>query len=128
MVAVEPGPGSLNVLSVAADLAQRDGRSLSIMTVSSNQHQQSDTAEPGELLAEVPRQYPGLPCTFHTLSGKPAAEIVHAARGAELLVVGTRGFGGLSGLMHGSVSQSMLQLMSSPLLVVPQQAAQHPLS
>ncbi|MFJ6418384.1 universal stress protein [Paeniglutamicibacter sp. NPDC091659] len=119
VAAVEPGPGALNVLSAAAGLAQRDSISLRVVSVASNQHEEAGDSSLSELLAQVEKQYHGLECSVHFLSGKPATEIAHAARDAVLLVVGTRGFGGLSGFMHGSVSQALLRQMASPMLVVP---------
>jgi nucleotide-binding universal stress UspA family protein len=122
VVAVEPGPGAMSLLHAAADLAQRDARALSVVTVAATEHEKTYGSSLTELLTHTKEQYGGLECTVHYLSGKPAPEIAHAARDAVLLVVGTRGFGGLSGLMHGSVSQALLQHISSPMLVVPNRA------
>lgn len=121
-VAVEPGPGAMSLLHTAADLAQRDGLALSVVTVAATEHGEAYGSSLSELLAHTKAQYGGLECTVHYLSGKPAPEIAQTARDAVLLVVGTRGFGGLSGLLHGSVSQALLQHISSPMLVVPNRA------
>lgn len=122
VVAVEPGPGAMSLLHAAAGLAQRDGLALGVVTVAATEHAEAYGSSLTDLLAHTKEQYGGLECTVHYLSGKPAPEIAHAARDAVLLVVGTRGFGGLSGLMHGSVSQALLQHISSPMLVVPNRA------
>jgi nucleotide-binding universal stress UspA family protein len=42
-----------------------------------------------------------------------------AARGARLLVLGSRGLSGIPGIVRGSVSQAILENTSSPVLVVP---------
>jgi nucleotide-binding universal stress UspA family protein len=51
--------------------------------------------------------------------GDPARELVEAAAGADLLVVGSRGLGGFEGLLLGSVSQKVLQHAPCPAAVVP---------
>ncbi|HKE74277.1 MAG TPA: universal stress protein [Acidimicrobiales bacterium] len=49
---------------------------------------------------------------------RPAAGLLAAAEGADLLVVGARGLGGLRGLLLGSVSQECLHHASGPIAVV----------
>jgi nucleotide-binding universal stress UspA family protein len=51
--------------------------------------------------------------------GAPADVLVQAAKGAELLVVGSRGHGGFAGLLLGSVSQQCLHHAPCPLVIVP---------
>ncbi|AZM73590.1 universal stress protein [Streptomyces sp. KPB2] len=50
--------------------------------------------------------------------GTPAGVLLHAARGAALLVVGSRGLGGFTGLLLGSVAQHCVQHAPCPVLVV----------
>jgi nucleotide-binding universal stress UspA family protein len=47
--------------------------------------------------------------------------IVDAARafGADLIVVGTRGYGAVRGMVVGSVTQRLLHVADCPVLVVP---------
>ena len=49
----------------------------------------------------------------------PAKAIIDAARDADLAVVGTRGHGGFAALLLGSVSRTVLQHASVPVVVVP---------
>ncbi|MER6310190.1 universal stress protein [Streptomyces sp. NPDC001657] len=50
--------------------------------------------------------------------GTPAAVLLDAAQGASLLVVGSRGRGGFSGALLGSVSQHCSQHAPCPVVVV----------
>jgi nucleotide-binding universal stress UspA family protein len=51
------------------------------------------------------------------IEGPPASVLVEAAGDADLLVVGSRGHGGFTALMLGSVSQKLAQHSPCPLLI-----------
>jgi nucleotide-binding universal stress UspA family protein len=61
----------------------------------------------------------GLEVRAITREGHAADVLVDEARGAELLVVGSRGLGGFRGLLLGSVSQQCAQHAPCPVAIVP---------
>lgn len=52
--------------------------------------------------------------------GPPARTLIDHAKGADVLVVGSRGLGGFTGLLLGSVSQQCAQHAQIPVVVVPE--------
>jgi nucleotide-binding universal stress UspA family protein len=56
------------------------------------------------------------------LAGAAAPGLIHEAKGAELVVVGSRGRGGFTGLLLGSVSQQVAHHTPCPLVIVPPEA------
>jgi nucleotide-binding universal stress UspA family protein len=50
--------------------------------------------------------------------GSAARELVHASQGAQLLIVGSRGHGGFSGLRLGSASSASAQHAHCPVLII----------
>jgi nucleotide-binding universal stress UspA family protein len=53
------------------------------------------------------------------VEGSPAETLIDAGRGAELLVLGSRGRGGFVGLLLGSVSQQCAQHPPCPVVILP---------
>jgi nucleotide-binding universal stress UspA family protein len=53
-----------------------------------------------------------------TVQGSPAAALIDASRGADLLVLGSRGHGGFSGLLLGSVGHQCVQHAVCPVVIV----------
>ncbi len=52
-------------------------------------------------------------------SGNPAGELVDRSEGYELIVLGSRGLGGLSGLLLGSVTHKVVQHARCPVTIIP---------
>jgi len=53
------------------------------------------------------------------VEGTAAAALVEESRGADLLVVGSRGLGGFRGLLLGSVGQQVAHHAACPVVIVP---------
>lgn len=62
---------------------------------------------------------PGIEVEKLVVDGAPAAVLVDAASGADLLVVGSRGHGRLRGMLLGSVSHQCVLHASCPVAIVP---------
>lgn len=54
----------------------------------------------------------------HVIEGHPAQVLLDAADGASLLVVGSRGHGGFTGMLLGSVSHHLVSHARCPVVVV----------
>jgi nucleotide-binding universal stress UspA family protein len=59
--------------------------------------------------------------TVRAVNGFPAQELIEASRDADLLVVGSRGLGGFTRLMLGSVSDQLAHHAHCAVVVVPGQ-------
>jgi nucleotide-binding universal stress UspA family protein len=57
--------------------------------------------------------------TLRVASGSVVEELINAAKDADMLVVGSRGAGGFSRLMMGSVSSLVTQHATCPVVVIP---------
>lgn len=57
--------------------------------------------------------------TVRVTSGSVVEELVNASKGADMLVVGSRGAGGFARLMIGSVSSLVSQHATCPVVIIP---------
>jgi nucleotide-binding universal stress UspA family protein len=64
----------------------------------------------------------GVEVSGELVNGHAATALLEAARDATLLVVGTRGTGGVSGTLVGSVAHAAIHHARCPVLVVPRSA------
>lgn len=55
----------------------------------------------------------------HVVAGAPARALIDAAKDADLIVVGSRGHGGFTGLLLGSVSQQVAHHATCPVVIIP---------
>ncbi len=80
-----------------------------------------DRAERTRLADDLARwhdKYPDVVVRQQVLRGKATAVLLSLARTAQLLVVGSRGRGGFTGMMLGSTSQSLISHAVCPVVVV----------
>ena len=72
----------------------------------------------GQDIARWEKEHPEVVIRQQVSPGQPRTALLAAARDAQLLVVGSRGRGGVPGMRLGSVSQAMLHHSSCPVAVV----------
>lgn len=128
VVGIDGSDGSVRALRwAAAEAPRRDARVVALMAWGSlDPGLVGFTDTPGEAeasasVAEVV-ELAGLgedDVTVRTACQQPAAALAEASRDAALVVIGSRGLGGFSGLLLGSVGDQCLRLSECPLVVVP---------
>ncbi|MDR3648705.1 MAG: universal stress protein [Acidimicrobiales bacterium] len=69
-------------------------------------------------VAEALGDDPGIDIDLTVVEGRPAPVLLDAARGASLLVVGSRGHGEFTGMLLGSVSEHCVGHARCPVTVV----------
>ncbi len=134
LVAVDGSPSSMRAAQLAAEMASKNEGTLRIVVAYEpvpeylgEPHLQAaisirmKTVENIlQTVQENIRQFSG---NIHTeaLEGTAADVILHVAQvhQVDVIVMGTRGLGSLSGLFLGSQSQKVLQHASCPVLIVP---------
>jgi nucleotide-binding universal stress UspA family protein len=110
----------LTVISVHPVIAGFSGRPVAYPTDDALADQARETAleEVDKTLAQL-----GVPgpetVTVQGVSGFPAEVLITAGRDADMLVVGSRGSGGFSRLLLGSVSSQVTHHAHCPVVVIP---------
>lgn len=74
--------------------------------------------ELGEAVMAEVAKHPGVKVEYRAIYASPLKSLIDASRGARMLVVGSRGRGGLSGMLLGSVSEQCVRHAKCPVLVV----------
>lgn len=116
VVGVDGSLVGVRALDWAAEEAVRRDTALRIV------YAVADRDEAGPVLASaasrVHERHPGLPVETRAVEGGAVRALARESESAVLTVVGTRGFGGVSGLLAGSVSWRLAAHVHCPLLVV----------
>ncbi|WP_329416727.1 universal stress protein [Streptomyces sp. NBC_00704] len=81
-------------------------------------HQHWTERIPREAAQGLTLRHPGVEVRTEQVSGHPAEALAEAARSAELLVLGSRGLGGLGGFLVGSVGLSVMAHADRPVVLV----------
>lgn len=71
-----------------------------------------------ETLREPLAEYDSVEIERRVVEGPPASVLVSESRDADLLVVGSRGYGGFTELLLGSVSQQVSHHAACPVVIV----------
>ncbi|GAB3134420.1 universal stress protein [Tsukamurella serpentis] len=78
---------------------------------------QAEEARFAQRLAGWQEKYPDVSVIRELRAGKPADVVLGDAQNAQLVVVGSRGHGNVTGLMFGSVSRALIHHAPCPVLV-----------
>jgi nucleotide-binding universal stress UspA family protein len=135
IVGVDGSPSSAAAVSFAAAEAVRRGASLVLahawtlpmavslagmvpMAYDVDEFRRAARADLDRAVADARRGHPRLPVDPRLIEGPAPAMLIDLSRQAQLVVTGTRGRGGFTGLLLGSVSQAVLNQADCPVVVV----------
>jgi nucleotide-binding universal stress UspA family protein len=133
VVGVDGSPTSREALRTAARIAVLTGGTLDVVAIwelpvsfgytygaeTLGRSAEEDTrAMLQEVLTEVFGEKPPAGMRARACFGTPARQILEEARGAALIVVGSRGHGSLAGMLLGSVSHRLAAAAPCPVLIV----------
>lgn len=122
----------LKALQIAAGFADSWGAELNVMSAVPNISGLTGTGSAEEQsvmesymddlntrIAPLMKTYPNLHVTKSVVPGSAVEALTQASKTHDVVVVGSRGRGGFTGLLLGSTSQGLLQHAVSPVYVVP---------
>ncbi|HEX6117757.1 MAG TPA: universal stress protein [Solirubrobacterales bacterium] len=118
---------SLEILAVAE--LPRYGPSTAFAVLTVTEYRSAERDEKQRLLELGRERVPdGLPVETRLLEGEPGPQLAEAAAGADLLIVGSRGYGPLRRVLLGSASARLVGSAPCPVLVLPRGIGVDPLS
>jgi nucleotide-binding universal stress UspA family protein len=128
VVGVDGSAGSYLAMEWAASEAQLRGATLDVVyawhPLFDSYVALADEMRSGsqEVLAEAEKELSAIDSSLvtegHVVEARTAPGLLQASRGADLLVVGSRGRGGFTGLLLGSVSQACITHATCPVAVI----------
>jgi nucleotide-binding universal stress UspA family protein len=134
VVGVDGSSGAREALRFAVEEARLRGATLRLVTAwhippmaysggfvvpfDSREFEKNAAAAGEKALAELQDETAGLEVQRLTREGQAAHVLLEEAKDADLLVVGSRGHGGFTGLLLGSVSQQCAHHASCPVVIV----------
>lgn len=127
VVGTDGSGDSDEAVAFAFEQASASGQPLTVVYCWHPQEQHGASAEStsgllknwlAENLEPYQAKHPAVRLTASVLEGRASATLVDLSKDASLVVVGSRGRGGVTGLVLGSVSQSLLHHADSPVAVV----------
>ncbi len=132
VVGFDGAPCSVRALQWAADLAVRTEASVEVVVAWEwptsygialflpSEYDPAADAERmvAEVLVALRTRHPGVAFEPVVVEGHPAPVLIDASRGADLLVVGSRGHGEFTGMLIGSVSEHCSANAHCPVLIV----------
>ncbi|HET6988554.1 MAG TPA: universal stress protein [Kribbella sp.] len=130
VVGTDGSAESEEALAFGFEEAARTGQPLKVVYCWQPQDQHAESIEStqgllknwlAESLAPYRNRYPTVQAQASVIEGRPSAQLVDLSADASLVVVGSRGRGGVAGLLLGSVSQSLLHHADSPVAIVRRQ-------
>ena len=134
VVGVDGSERARRAVLVAAEQAQRLGVPLrvvcSVPPISGSLAWMPATVDQEEVLADVRHaldngllwlssHFPGLRLESEVIEGSPVETLIRESATSLLLVTGSRGRGGFTGMLLGSTSQGVLHHAKGPVMVVP---------
>ncbi|PRC43574.1 universal stress protein [Mycobacterium sp. ITM-2017-0098] len=130
LLGVDGSPASENATAFAFDEASRRGVDLVALHAWSDaavfplpgtdwhHHEQQGHEILGERLAGWQERYPAVKVHRRVVGDKPARALIDECKHAQLVVVGSRGRGGISSMLLGSVSTAVAESAMTPVAVI----------
>ncbi|WP_067834367.1 universal stress protein [Nocardia lijiangensis] len=100
--------------------AWRDSSSIDLSVADWDSIRESERALLAERLAGFAERYPDVTVRRIVVSDRPVRALLEASTDAQLVVVGSHGRGGFSGMLLGSTSNALLHVVECPIVVIRQ--------